>query len=81
MHIYQSNYNILIKKIRNKSFSIGIVGLGYVGLPLCVRFIKENISVYGIDSDIKKISSLKKGKSYITSISDKHLNYFKNNKI
>lgn len=81
MHIYQSNYNLLIKKIRNKSFSIGIVGLGYVGLPLCVRFIKENISVYGIDSDIKKISSLKKGKSYITSISDKHLNYFKNNKL
>ena len=81
MDLYQHNYNLLIKKIRNKSFRIGIVGLGYVGLPLCVRFIKKNISVYGIDNDIKKISSLRKGKSYIASVSGKYLNYFKDNKL
>ena len=65
------------KKITQKKFSVGVVGLGYVGLPICARFIKANIRVLGVDNDIKKIKSLKKGNSYIQNDNLKDFNYFK----
>ena len=65
------------KKIIQKKFSVGVVGLGYVGLPICARFIKANIKVLGVDNDIKKIKSLKKGNSYIQNDNLKDFNYFK----
>tara|TARA_B100002051_G_scaffold266686_1_gene294143 strand:- start:3221 stop:4531 length:1311 start_codon:yes stop_codon:yes gene_type:complete len=70
----------LIKDIKKKNFSVGIVGLGYVGLPLALRFINKSIKTYGVDSDLEKIQSLKKGNTYIKSISKKKLRYFKKNK-
>ena len=54
--------------------------MGYVGLPLAVRFIKKNIRVYGIDKDNSKINKLRLGKSYISSIKNSDLNYFNKNK-
>ena len=71
-------YKELIRKIKSKKVKVAIIGLGYVGLPLAVRFLKKNIHVIGIDLDIKKIQKLKKGKSYIKSISNKTISYFKN---
>lgn len=59
----------LIEKIKTKRASIGIVGLGYVGLPLVIEFCKAGFHVTGFDLDSEKISSLKLGKSYI-----KHIN-------
>ena len=53
-----------IKKLQTTKFSVGVIGLGYVGLPICARFVKANIKVYGLDND-KKIQLLKKGISYI----------------
>ena len=41
----------LIKRINNKSATIGIIGLGYVGLPLVIRFVEENFAVIGFDID------------------------------
>jgi UDP-N-acetyl-D-glucosamine dehydrogenase len=76
----KKNYLNLLIKIKKKKFKIGIIGLGYVGLPLALRFIEKGINVYGIDSDLKKILSLRKGKTYIKSINSKKLNYFKKNK-
>jgi len=70
-------YKELIRKIKSKKIKVAIIGLGYVGLPLAVRFLKKNIHVIGIDSDIKKIQKLKKGKSYIKSISNQTISYFK----
>lgn len=70
----------ILNKIRKKKIAICVVGLGYVGLPLCLRMIKRKINVYGIDSDIKKIEYLKKGKSYISDIKNNELKYFKSNK-
>jgi UDP-N-acetyl-D-glucosamine dehydrogenase len=67
----------LLNKIKQKKINIGIVGLGYVGLPLAIRFLKKKINVYGIDTDKKKISYLKKGKTYIRSIKTKDIKYFK----
>ena len=69
-----------INKIIKKNFSVGIIGLGYVGLPICARFIKANIRVFGIDNDIKKINSLKRGISYIKNDNLKNFNYFKRHK-
>ena len=67
-----------MNKINIKKYKIGIVGLGYVGLPLVKRFLKiGNIKIFGIDSDKNKINQLKNGKSPIKSI---NITYFKNNK-
>ena len=47
---------------------IGVVGLGYVGLPLALHFAKAGVQVVGLDIDEKKTSSLNKGESYIKHI-------------
>ena len=49
---------------------IGIIGLGYVGLPLCVQFAKSGAHVLGIDMDPKKTEALNEGSSYIKHIPD-----------
>ena len=60
----------LISKIKNKKITVGIVGLGYVGLPLALRFAEVGFNVIGYDKDNKKTIKLKKFKSYIRSISN-----------
>jgi len=61
--------NNLIRAIKNKKSILGIIGLGYVGLPLVVRYIDAGFSVIGFDNDEKKINLLNKGESYIEHIS------------
>lgn len=58
----------LVKKIKEKEAQIGIIGLGYVGLPLVIRFCEENFHVIGFDIDIKKVERLNRGESYIKHI-------------
>jgi UDP-N-acetyl-D-glucosamine dehydrogenase len=58
----------LIEKFNNKTAVIGIVGLGYVGLPLMLRFVEMGYKVLGIDIDEAKVSSLNAGRSYIEHI-------------
>ena len=68
---YTSNSNMkdqLIEKLNNKTAVIGILGLGYVGLPLMLRYVEVGYKVLGIDIDQKKIESLNDGKSYIEHI-------------
>lgn len=60
----------LLTKIKSKKAVIGIVGLGYVGLPLAFAFRKKKFKVIGFDIDQKKIKSLDKGKSFLSHISD-----------
>ena len=50
-------YINIIKKLKAKKFSVGIIGLGYVGLPLAIKFISQNIKVLGVDNDKKKFFS------------------------
>ncbi|MDC1077870.1 nucleotide sugar dehydrogenase [Candidatus Pelagibacter sp.] len=59
----------IIKDIRSKKAKIGIIGLGYVGLPLAILFAKKDFRVIGFDTDKKKIQALNKKKSYIDRIS------------
>ena len=61
-------YSSLSNKIVKKTAKIGIVGLGYVGLPLAIQFAKKKFQVIGFDIDNSKIYSLKKGISYINHI-------------
>ena len=58
----------LIEKIKSKKAQIGIIGLGYVGLPLVIEFCKAGFTVTGFDIDDKKVALLKKGESYIKHI-------------
>ncbi len=58
----------LAEKIKSKKARIGIIGLGYVGLPLVIEFCKAGFSVTGFDIDDKKVALLKKGESYIKHI-------------
>jgi len=59
-----------LDKIKSKQAIIGIVGLGYVGLPLACAFCQQNIHVVGFDIDQEKINTIEKNQSYIKHIGD-----------
>lgn len=61
--------NELLNKLNNKDAVIGIVGLGYVGLPLMLRYIEVGYKVLGFDIDQEKVEALNSGRSYIEHIS------------
>jgi len=60
--------NNLIEKIRKKEAIVGIIGLGYVGLPLVVEFCRAGFQVIGFDVNPEKVAILREGKSYIRHI-------------
>ena len=62
--------NTLKQKLNDKSAIIGIVGLGYVGLPLAIRYAEVGYKVLGLDVDPKKAEDIAKGKTYIKHIPD-----------
>jgi len=64
---------ILIEKIKNKTAKIGVVGLGYVGLPLAVEKAKAGYEVTGFDIQEKKVDLVNKGENYIGDILDQDL--------
>jgi len=63
----------LADKIGNKSAIIGIIGMGYVGLPLALAFTEAGFKVTGIDIQQKRVNLVNRGCSFITGISDKRL--------
>ncbi len=70
----------LIQKLNDKQATIGIVGLGYVGLPLALRYAEVGYSVIGFDIDQAKVDKLKQGQSYIQHIkSEKIATYINKN--
>lgn len=69
----------IIRKLKNKEAKIGIYGLGYVGLPLALRFCDEGFEVLGFDIDERKIASLKSGTSYIKTIATEDVKKHANN--
>jgi len=60
--------NKLYKSINNRSAKIGVIGIGYVGLPLIIRFAEEHFKTIGFDIDKEKVKKLNNGESYIRSI-------------
>jgi UDP-N-acetyl-D-glucosamine dehydrogenase len=61
---------ILAEKIQNRTARVGVVGLGYVGLPLAVEFAKAGFTVTGIDVQEAKAAAVNKGRSYIQDVPD-----------
>jgi len=62
-----------LNRIRSRQAHIGIIGLGYVGLPLAVTAAKRGLATVGLDIDAEKTDRLKTGKSYIEAVSDSDL--------
>ncbi|MFQ6676484.1 MAG: nucleotide sugar dehydrogenase, partial [Fidelibacterota bacterium] len=65
--------SLLGERIENKSAKIGVIGLGYVGLPLAVEFAKKGFSVTGIDVDEEKVKKINAGENYIRDVNDDDL--------
>jgi len=66
-----------LERLKNKitagNFGTSIIGLGYVGLPLAVEFAKNGINATGIETNRKKIASIRRGKSYIPDINSEEI--------
>lgn len=60
----------LIKQLRQKSSIVAVIGLGYVGLPLLLRYAEKGYKVLGIDIDPEKVEKLNQGQSYIGHIAN-----------
>jgi UDP-N-acetyl-D-glucosamine dehydrogenase len=60
----------LIRKIRSRDARCGVIGLGYVGLPLALEFARTGMHAVGIDVDRRKVEAIRGGRSYIVDVSD-----------
>src|SRR3989442_7066605 len=58
----------LIRKIDQRTARLGVIGLGYVGLPLAVEFAEAGFRVTGIDIDARRVRELMRGRSYIQDV-------------
>ncbi|MFA4918158.1 MAG: NAD(P)-binding domain-containing protein, partial [Thermodesulfovibrionales bacterium] len=71
---------MLTQKIKDRKARIGVIGLGYVGLPLVIRFCEERFRVIGFDIDPVKVKKLNLGESYIKHIQPERLKEIINKK-
>lgn len=71
---------ILYEKIKTKTARIGVIGLGYVGLPLAVEFARNRFIVKGFDIDPNKVDYINKGNSYIEDVPTEKLLQLMNQK-
>ncbi|UBM62472.1 nucleotide sugar dehydrogenase [Candidatus Sulfidibacterium hydrothermale] len=60
----------LLRKIARDEETVGIIGLGYVGLPLAVNFAEAGVKVIGFDKSTEKVNKINKGDNYIKDIRD-----------
>ncbi len=63
-----SGKDLLISKLKDKTARIGILGMGYVGMPLAVVFAQAGFNVLGIDPDRRKVDTFSRGVSYIQDV-------------
>ena len=70
---YLSIYSSLKKRFEKKEATVGVVGLGYVGLPLAVTFAEAGFKVFGVDISVQVIESLNNGFSHVGDVEDQKL--------
>ncbi|MFY9366965.1 MAG: nucleotide sugar dehydrogenase [Brevefilum fermentans] len=63
----------IIQKFRDRSARVGVVGIGYVGLPLAVVFAEAGFTVVGVDPDVEKVETINRGESYILDVSSERV--------
>jgi len=68
-----THYNTLLDKIENRTATIGVIGLGYVGLPTAAHNVRKGYSVTGFDVSESKVESINQGKNYIKDVNDDDL--------
>ncbi len=68
LSVTSSSADLLKTKIENRTANIGIIGLGYVGLPLALLFSEQKFKITGFDIDERKVKTLSEGGSYIVRI-------------
>ena len=65
-----NHFDLISEKIQNNQELVGIIGLGYVGLPLAVSFASANVRVLGFDKSKEKVKKINSGINYIGDIED-----------
>lgn len=73
--------DLLLKKIKDREIIVGVVGLGYVGLPLAVEKAKAGFKTIGFDVQSIKVDMVNQGKNYIGDVVDSDLTVLVNNKM
>src|SRR5580692_12374275 len=68
-----ASFDQLKSKIPQRQAKIGIIGLGYVGLPLALLYSEQKFQVTGFDIDARKVDTLSKGGSYIYRIAGEEI--------
>ena len=69
----------LLDKIQKRSATVGVIGLGYVGLPLTIQFVKAGFATIGFDVDAEKIKYIHEGRTYIKHIPVEEIKMLKGN--
>jgi UDP-N-acetyl-D-glucosamine dehydrogenase len=67
------NYELIIKKISDKTIKIGVIGLGYVGLPLAVTYARNDVEVLGFEKSKGKADAVNAANNYISDVADTDL--------
>lgn len=65
-----SNKEKIVQKIQEDRLKVGVIGLGYVGLPLAVAFARSGVSVLGFDVSEEKVTKINSGENYIADVDD-----------
>jgi UDP-N-acetyl-D-glucosamine dehydrogenase len=77
--VAETSFDLLKSKIQQRQARVGIIGMGYVGLPLALLYSEQKFPVTGFDIDARKIETLSKGGSYIFRIAAEEIQAAKNN--
>src|SRR5690348_6486242 len=64
-------------KLVTRTARVGVVGLGYVGLPLLVKFARAGFRATGLDLDARKVDALRRGESYIQDVASADVSTFR----
>jgi UDP-N-acetyl-D-glucosamine dehydrogenase len=70
---YSPIWTELVEKFEGRDATLGVVGLGYVGLPVAITFAEAGFRVIGVDTSKSRIDPLQEGKSYLRDISDERI--------
>lgn len=79
-HLTAESYTVeFLRKVEERSLQIGIVGMGYVGLPLALLYSQQRFRVLGLDIDVAKVEKLNRGESYMVKMDPAEIRQAKEN--